>query len=357
MRDEIEEKIYQEAKNYVIKTSSSDILKKYEEGKTKEIVKKTPWWLSRGFRNGAIAFSSCLVIASISMGIYFGVSRSGEIDSSNSIEPPIISPIAPSNNEILNKASYELIAGVSLYEEHDSSSQTISNLVQNVKGVIRPKRLAPSENELKTAISLFDEYSHMVISLKETVDLNSYYTPINSDNTNYKYAIKIEDDFILYYNESFEETDEDETTSIVNAFLKSSLSQETYQVVIKKEVERSQEELEIEISTTIYSSSSNYIEISQSSDVEDNEKENSYELKQYVDNKETLSLSFDIEEENNEEETTFNIEKVPNVSSSYEYTLKNFNMSDQTSFTIIYEGLTVLYTNGIYTYNGKQIHP
>lgn len=353
----LEDKIYEEAKQYEIKTSSIDILEKYnKQKKPNEIDKKKsiPWWKSKPFRYGITAFSILALAAGITTTILFTSPSSPIIPHSTS--QTIVTPIIPpSNNSILNQASYEIIAGSSILTSNET------NTYNKVLGLKQRSRHLKINNEasslsLKTAIKAFDTYSPMVINMEKAIFNNSYYVAIESDNQNYKYAIKIQDNFILYYNDSLQETKEDETTTSIDAKLKDLNENKTYDVKIEKEVEKEVDEIETSLKTTIYYTSSHYIVIEKSNEVEVDETEDSYELKEYKDSKEPiLDLSFELETENQETERTFKIEKAPNLFYSYEYQLLNFSFSDTTSFTIIYDSYSVLYNNGVYTYNGEEI--
>lgn len=351
----IEDKIYEESKLYEIKTSSIDILEKYNKQKKPiEIDKKKsiPWWKRKPFQYGIGAFSIIALAGGITTAVLL-TSPSSPINPSLSSSLPIVTPVVPpSNNSILNQASYEIIAGSSILSTNETNTY---NKVLNIRKKNNQIKNATGNNtNLETAIKAFDTYSPMIINMGKAISNNSYYTPIESDNQNYKYAIKIQDTFTLYYNDAFEELDEEETTSTINAILKDSTK--TYNVVIEKEIEKEINEIETSLKTTIYYTSTHYIVIEKSNEVEVDEKEDSYELKEYKDNKEPiLDLSFELETENKETENTFKIEKAPNLYYSYEYKLLNFSFLDQTSFTIVYESYQVEYNNGVYTYNGSEI--
>lgn len=347
---EIKEALKKEADSYTIKTSASDILNKYNKNKVEEETKKKvkPWYLSRGFAYGASAFAILGITLGVTLGVIFGKSHNTDpINPTTPTGPTVI--IAPSNNAILNQTSYEIMAGLSL-SQSESGIQT-SGLI---KKTIMPRsdETAATDSELTTAVKKFEEYRPMALSLADMSEKNEYYTPIQSDRSDFIYALSLDDGYVLYYNDAFQETkDDDEVTTSYEAKLINSDKSEEKKVKIERTEERETGEVEIEIKTTMYDSDKDYVVIEQSTETEQGEKEKEYSITEYVNNVFVKEISFDFEQEGTSVEKEFEIKE-----GSTEYSFVFIGDIKEEKFTFMYEERTVVYQNGTYTCDGKTIN-
>lgn len=334
--------IKQEAQKIEIRTSANDILERYKVEKM--VKKKKPWFLSRSFAYGASAFG----VLAIALGIGLGIGLNNHASSTPTI--------APAQNAILNQASYEILAAVTSGSVDDGTSS--QSMARNLKNAFNPydtDDVADDNAKLKEAVGAFEQYREMVFDLERKSVSQEFYTPIESDDANYAYAIQISDGLILYYNDaSFEDKDEEEVNKTYNASLKD--GNKTFDVTLEKTVETEGDEVETEISTKIFTDRQNYVEIKESFEEESGETEQTYELTKFVNGSDQTRIKFERETEGRKTEKKFEIEKDPNYSGSYEYKIKNLNV-DNNTFTLNYENKDVNYDGAKYVFNNETIYP
>lgn len=352
---EMEQRIKKAADAKPIKTTAKDILLAYEKKKQKKKVK--PWYLRQGFLGTTISFALVGMVVGFGLSIFLdrGVTPGG----SNSIQPTLSLPpsppiLAPKNNAILNQASYELLAGI---EAAKGMGETIGVASKNV--VLRPRQSDDSEDfsSVREAVKAFDTYRPMVFALEAASQSNSYYTPIESTDASFPFAISIDSDFILYYKDAFEETEEEETEQRISAKLVREKDKASFDIKIVKEVEREQDEVEIELTTTLYLSKNDTFTISHSKESEDGEEETVYSLIQTQNGEEVSKLEFNLEREDSTIEKTFSIEKAPGLSTSYHYEISNMKIESPSSFTLRIDETKVQFDGDVYYSNGTKIYP
>lgn len=292
---ELKDMLKKDMDNYQIKLTASDILKKYNKEKEEETVKKVkPWYLRKSFIYSSVSFVlAVIIILPISI-IY-----------SNKSTPNSNTPIIPTNNQTLNKVSYELVAGANYLNK-----ESVNNKIK-----LKNKEVDVSEDQFEFAIDKFDNYFIMINSLSTKKD--SYYTEVDSDKKEYAYCLQI-DDMKFYYSNNILDDDEQKIDGLL-VYKDNSSSK----VHIEKEIEDD----EVETKTTIYNSSTSYIKIEK--EIENNEAE--YSLEEYENDKLKTKLSFDLEDD----EKTFEIEELNFEGVELNYELSNYSNE---KFTLDFEG-------------------
>ena len=286
---EIKDKITKEANSYQIKTTSKDILSKYQKQKENDLIKKVkPFYLRSSFIS-AVSFCILAVIV-IPTSIYF--SNKNTRSSQNEV-------LIPTNNKTIKMASYELFAGIN-YLDLNSPVSLIKKQNQKV-----------NYNDFQEAVKDFDTFYPLINNI---VNYDSNYTPFNSEDQNYPYAIKI-NNFEFYYASQLENNKDK-----VQGYLKD--KNNSYYVEIEKEEEQEDDELEIETKTKIYQSSkksSNYILIEKNLENEDNQIEAEYSLTDYRNSKIYTKLIFELESDEKE----FTIETKNEIEEEQKYLITN----------------------------------
>lgn len=344
---DIKKKIKQEAQKIEIRTSANYILERYRVENLSKKVK--PWYKRPAFLYGVSAFSVLVIVLGVGLGLSLGHNITDNPGSS--IGPTITIP--PARNQILNQASYEILACSSFIDSGSAVNPQALSLLNSVDSYDGKDS---SSNNIKDAVKAFDFYRPMMIELEKKNSEGDLYIPIESDDKNYSFAIQIEDNLVLYYNDAFEEKDDDEISKTYDALLKD--GENNYKVKIEKSIEKEEGETETEISSTIYTDEKNYIQIKNSNEVEGAETEKSYELSKIVDGEETTKIVFDFEEEDSDIEKKLDIEKDPRFEDSYEYEIKDLkNDGDNYTFTLIYDDENISYKDNGYVYQGVQIYP
>ena len=355
---QIEKIIKDQANEYQIKTKSSDILSRYLESKEKvenkddfkPIKAKKPFYKTTPFKIAVPVFSVALIALCSFPSIYNLINNKNDI-------PPIVNVEIPTNNKTLNLTSLELVAGVSMLGQKDTSKSISPKFKYPFKSEKESDSEEQSEESIitqeqfETIVTRFDKYYNLIEELNSYQASNTTYEPIESDDKDYPYCIKI-DNFKFYYDSQIEKEEdyESEIESTVNGYIK--LNDETqYKVLIEKEEEISQTETENETKTTIYYSDKNYVTVEKAKEVEDSKAENKYELKEYKDSKIFQEIEFNLEDDERTLEVKY--DNFENVDSEYLITSENnsiltFNYLEEEIELI---GITYNKEQGSYSYN------
>ena len=273
--NEIKNRIQIEADDYVIKTKSSTILNRFLETKDQ----KRPFFTTNIFKFSTLGISCAALIITASIVLNNQVNKNNEI---------------PLNNKVLNMATIEALAGISYLNNENIENNRYAKRLSSISY----KEVEDfTDDQFKQICDTFYTYVPMI------TNLSSYetYTPINSDNENYKYCLQFSS-FYIYYNENIHNG---KKTNIDG--------------LIKKDDD------EIKTKMKIIESSTSYIEIEQ--EVETNENE--YSLKHIKNGSVYEEINFEIEED----EKNLEIEISKGIKLNYEYEILSTS-NDQIIFSV-----------------------
>ena len=286
--NEIKNRIQIEADDYVIKTKSSTILNRFLETKDQ----KRPFFTTNIFKFSTLGISCAALIITTTIVLNNQLNKINEI---------------PLNNKVLNMTTIEALAGIS-YLNNDN--------VENNRYAKRLSSISYKEDEdftneqFQQVCDTFYTYVPMV------TNLSSYetYTPIDSDNENYKYCLQFSS-FYIYYNENIHNGKK----TNIDGLIKKDDQTFDVDITIKKDDD------EIKTKMKIFESSTSYIEIEQ--EVETNENE--YSLKHIKNGSVYEEINFEIEED----EKNLEIEISKGIKLNYEYEILSTS-NDQIIFSV-----------------------
>ncbi len=314
--------------NYEIKTTSLNILNKYELVKNKIDITKKNKQKKKKIISFSILFGglSMVLATSLVIGLLFNK------DSINQNNTNFITPNKSSDlfNELISFSNY-----------NDSFN------IVNKTNLMKFANSNINEDEFNFTVEIFDQnltfvnnfldFNHKKLVSKNTALVDKY----ELNNKTYKYlSIYYYEDkefFKFYYNDLHEIVDDDEKISSIEAIY--IINNKTYLANINKKVEQDEDEFESEFEIKFVNQDDNndcYI-IKSENEIEDNEIENSYSIlnfesySKFNDNEYKDKIIFNYELEDNETDFDFEIK---DKNDKFDYIFNHINK-----------------TNNIYTFN------
>ncbi len=278
--------------NIKIKTTSDDILKKYNLSKSSasnELPNKKSSW--------KIPLFSSLTTVLVTAGVIFAIVMTSNGPKNNPFRPIII-------EENVSQACFEIYTGVRLLSDSLNNSVARSRKSKHEETNLK-------EQDFKKIVDIYHEnyltYSTLLQSKMEleTTIAKGEFTIQENIYTN---KMTIQGDVIFYYNFDFEKIDEDEIETSYSGVAQ--IDDSYFTILIEEETSTLEKEKEFEY--TIFYSQTNYLKVEYG--IED--KETSYEYTFYKNNKEIKAI--DLELTSYKEETKLELEIFEN-NLSYEY--------------------------------------
>lgn len=279
---QISKKLNEEVDTIEINTNSQSILNDYHF----EAKEKIPFYKKLSFK----------ILAPLSFAAIIGIS--------------LVTPIllnkhnndVPLTNEQLDKACYEIFAGLS----YISSKQNNPKLTK--------KAYKASENEQNYFIEMSDYFYTYYGLLDEINDYKNNaekYKSIESDDKEYTYCILINNEYKIYYQKEIE-TKEGKT---INGYILKNNQKYVLKINEEHEIEGNEEEHEKTI--IIYYSNNDYIKIEKEHEIEGNKEEYSYSIKEIKGNNSFNDISFELENDLKELEIKYH--KGNEIEFEYDY--------------------------------------
>ena len=330
MRKIDDEKIvnkFNEAKDYQIKTSSSEILnlfKAQEEVKEKETPKREH--LKKKYVFGGIGLSVG-AIAICSLALFFVMNNGGE---QGNVNPPVLEPITSSNvlgNELLTLSSF-----------NSYGENTVNNrlaLFKKSKSILKETDFVKIVNDYDSIqggiLNILNKEENIKVELQK--EINFVY-----ENVTYRYCdnyYSYIDDFAtpfmsFYYNDLSEVNFSTEFSRNDKYLVK--LNDSYYDCYIAQESEIEEDEMEEEIKILCTNEQNNeFILIEKENEYEGREVENSYSISYFSSLSDferenfDYTLTYDLEKEGNKEELEISVETPLSQSEFQNISLKNNN--------------------------------
>lgn len=334
--------------NYEIKTTSFDILKKFEKEKEKKKSKKKKFF-------GIFIPSLTFVLASSILALVL-IPRNSVTPGNKKDEEIIIPPVDTvySFNDL--SSAYqdtikdELLAILNFNDliKEESSLSNLTSLKLNSLNLKSENNVSLYED----MIYLYDEFTTSIFNLLNNNEIN-----ITSSTTEEEYK-----NLLTFYNDiskyeiSYNLNDFKEDNFLIEGILKTNEGE--FPITIKKETELEENEKESEIETIIKYSSSKIVKIQKEEEIEKDETQNTYSYSIYSSesslNKDNYDLKFEyeIEIEEKESEKEISISKKDeeleigilshtesSIEFEFEYIKNNKELEDLTCFHEIKENI------------------
>ncbi|MGM9858355.1 MAG: hypothetical protein ACI311_03795 [Bacilli bacterium] len=286
--NELKNEIQMEADNYIIKTKSSTILNRFQEKQNN----KNPFYRTNIFKFSTIGLSCAAVIITTTIVLNNQLKKNNQI---------------PLNNKVLNMTTIEALAGISYLDSESTQNNRYSKRLSSIS-------YKEDEDLTNTKFEQICDTFYTYVPMITNLSTYETYTPLNSDNKDFKYCLKFSS-FYLYYNESIHNGKK----TNIDGLIKKDNQTFDINITIKKEDD------EMKTKMKIIESSTSYIEIEQ--EVETNENE--YSLKHVKNDEVYEEINFEIEDD----EKKLEVEISKGIELEYEYEILSTS-SDQITFAV-----------------------
>lgn len=326
---DIKNKINDESKTYVVKTSSSQIIEKYN--KKHEPKTNFNWRKIFTYASPVLAVAAILAVV-----LPTTLNKNGNPTS----------VITPTETGLLSKEKVNKLAF-----EATTASQAAMNLANPMSSLSKRAITQTEKDELKETLPAID----LILTNKSSFES----TLTTSSNPDYDYQLNISyidvDDSSISYTLQFDviesrvEHDEDEVEKTVIYKGISIVGDSTFDFVATLEEETEQNESETEISMTLYKDASkkDFIKVSQSNETEGTEFEESFEYEVY--NNSRLVNEFEISTELNRNKQEIELELNENeykveIISNFDSTKFKFSRENEPNDFVVFEKVKTLNT-------------
>ena len=304
---EIENLILESSKGVEIKTQAKDILERYKENKRPA---KTPWYRRKIVTVGVPVFS-LVAIVSTTAGVYFGLKDKGPVD------PSINVADIPANNQVLESATYEILAGVSFLGTRDTPTESTLSASFASEKVKRRVQGNLTDTLFDSICSTFEDFRFMLTVLDDYAESGFSYTPVQSDDPAMPYCVMVEGLFIYFQDPLYHDEE-----SFTIGYIENENRELIYDLYIEKETEVEHDEYEVETEVTLTDTLGYSVTVGVSSETEPGEISKEFSLEEKDPRRRTVTeVSFEDETEGRFSERTLEVETLDYRELEWEYTI------------------------------------